>query len=41
MTTIVAATGISAWLLLIGAAIAGVAFGMMLNTTISGRKKKK
>ena len=41
MTTIVAATGISAWLLLIGAAIAGVAFGMMLNTTINGRKKKK
>jgi hypothetical protein len=41
MTYIVAATGASAWLLLIGAAIAGIAFGMMLNTTIHGRKKKK
>ena len=41
MTYIVAATGITAWVLLIGAAIAGIAFGMMLNTTINGRKKKK
>jgi hypothetical protein len=41
MTTIVAATGASAWLLLIGAGIAGVAFGMMLNTMVGGRKKKK
>ena len=41
MTYIVAATGATAWLLLIGAAIAGIAFGMMLNTTINGRKKKK
>jgi hypothetical protein len=41
MTFIVGATGASAWLLLIGAAIAGVAFGTFLNTTINGRKKKK
>ena len=41
MTYIVAATGASAWLLLIGAAIAGIAFGMMLNTTINGRKKQE
>jgi hypothetical protein len=41
MTTLVAATGGGAWLLLIGAAIAGVAFGMMLNTIVSGRKRKK
>ena len=38
MTFIVAATG--AWVLLIGAAIAGIAFGMLLNTVINGRKKK-
>jgi hypothetical protein len=41
MTFIVAATGASAWLLLIGAAIAGVAFGMMLNTMVNGRRRKK
>jgi hypothetical protein len=41
MTTIVAATGISAWILLIGAAIAGIAFGMLLNSVIGGRRKKK
>lgn len=41
MTTLVAATGASAWLLLIGAAIAGIAFGMMMNSIISGRRKKK
>lgn len=41
MTTLVAATGASAWLLLIGAAIAGIAFGIMMNTVISGRRKKK
>jgi hypothetical protein len=41
MTTLVAATGASAWLLLIGAAIAGIAFGMMMNTVISSRRKKK
>ena len=40
MTTIVAATGISAWVLLIGAGIAGIAFGMLLNSVIHGRKKK-
>ncbi len=41
MTTIVAATGASAWLLLIGAAIAGIAFGMLLNSFIGGKKRKK
>jgi hypothetical protein len=41
MTFIVAATGASAWLLLIGAAIAGIAFGMMINTMVNGRRKKK
>jgi hypothetical protein len=41
MTTLVAATGASAWLLLIGAAVAGIAFGMMMNTVIKGRRKKK
>lgn len=40
MTTLVAASGASAWLLLIGAGIAGLAFGMMLNTLI-GKKRKK
>jgi hypothetical protein len=37
----IAATGASAWLLLIGAAIAGLAFGMMLNSVVNGRKKRK
>ena len=41
MTTLVAATGASAWLLLIGAAIAGIAFGMIMNSVLSGRRKKK
>jgi predicted benzoate:H+ symporter BenE len=41
MTTLVAASGVSAWLLLIGAAIAGIAFGMLMNTVISDRRKKK
>ena len=41
MTTLVAATGASAWLLLIGAGIAGLAFGMLLNSVISGKKRKK
>lgn len=41
MTTLVAATGAGAWLLLIGAAIAGLAFGMLLNRLISGRHRKK
>jgi hypothetical protein len=40
MTTLIAATGASAWLLLAGAAIAGLAFGMLLNTLI-GRNRKK
>ena len=40
MTTIVAATGVTAWVLLIGAAVAGIAFGMLLNTMI-GRGRKK
>jgi hypothetical protein len=40
MTYIVAASGITAWVLLIGAAIAGIAFGMLLNSMIGGRKKK-
>jgi len=40
MTTIIAATGFGAWILLIGAAIAGIAFGMLLNSVIGGRKKK-
>lgn len=41
MGMIVAATGMSAWLLLIGAGIAGLAFGMLLNSMIHGRGKKK
>ncbi len=41
MASIAAATGASAWLLLIGAAIAGIAFGMMLNSVVNGRKKRK
>jgi hypothetical protein len=41
MTTLVAATGFSAWVLLIGAAIAGIAFGMIMNSVLTGRRKKK
>jgi len=41
MTTLVAATGASAWLLLIGAGIAGLAFGMLLNNIIGGKKRRK
>lgn len=41
MTTVVAATGASAWLLLIGAGIAGLAFGMMMNGVIGRRRRKK
>lgn len=41
MTYLIAATGINAWVLLIGAVIAGIAFGMVLNNAINGRKKKK
>ncbi len=38
---LVAATGASAWLLLAGAAIAGLAFGMLLNSVLQGRAKNK
>jgi len=41
MTTLIAATGANAWLLLIGAGIAGLAFGMLLNSIISGRRRRK
>jgi hypothetical protein len=41
MTTLVAATGAGAWLLLIGAGIAGLAFGMLLNSIITGKRRKK
>ena len=41
MTTLVAATGATAWMLLIGAGIAGLAFGMLLNSIISGKKRNK
>jgi hypothetical protein len=40
MTTLVAATGTGAILLLVGAGIAGLAFGMLLNTML-GRNRKK
>lgn len=40
MSTVAAATGTGAWLLLIGAGIAGLAFGMLLNRVINGRRKK-
>lgn len=35
----VAAAGISGWALLVGAAIAGVAFGALLNRVIERRRK--
>jgi hypothetical protein len=41
MTTLVAATGLGAWALLIGAGIAGLAFGMLLNSMIGGKRRKK
>jgi hypothetical protein len=41
MVPLVAVTGAGGWLLLIGAGIAGLAFGMILNTIIGGRRKKK
>jgi hypothetical protein len=41
MTTLIAATGVSAWVLLIGAAIAGLAFGMIVNSVVSGRRKRR
>jgi len=40
MTILVAVSGIGGLMLLAGAAIAGLAFGMMINTMISGRRKK-
>lgn len=40
MLTIVAATGGGAWVLLIGAGIAGLAFGMLINTMLTNRRKK-
>jgi len=40
MLTIVAATGVGAWVLLIGAGIAGLAFGMLINTMLTNRRKK-
>ena len=40
LTTFVAVSGASGWILLGGAAIAGLAFGMLLNTYFSGRGKK-
>ncbi len=40
MTTIVAVTGLNAWVLLAGAAIAGLAFGMLLNSIIARRRNK-
>jgi hypothetical protein len=40
MTSIVAVTGAGGWVLLIGAVIAGLSFGMILNTLLNGRKKK-
>jgi len=41
MTTLIAVSGANAWLLLIGAAIAGLAFGMMINRVIGRRRKDK
>jgi len=40
MSALIAATGAGAWLLLVGAAITGLAFGMLLRTFIGGGKKK-
>lgn len=40
MLTFAAVSGGAAWVLLIGAAVAGLAFGMLLNTWI-GRGRKK
>ena len=40
MVTIVAATGAAAWILLIGAGIAGLAFGMFINATLAKRRRK-
>ena len=40
MLTIVAATGVGAWVLLIGVGIAGLAFGMLIDTMLTNRRKK-
>jgi hypothetical protein len=37
--TLLAVSGIGAWVLLIGAAIAGIAFGAFLNRVINRRHK--
>ena len=36
---LLAVSGVGAWVLLIGAAIAGIAFGALLNRVIDRRKK--
>jgi hypothetical protein len=41
MTTLVAVSGTGGVLLLVGAAIAGLAFGMILNTFFMGRNRRK
>ena len=41
MMTLIAATGMNAWLLLIGAAIAGLVFGTIVNRMINERRRKK
>lgn len=40
MTPLVAVSGAGAWVLLVGAGIAGLAFGMMLNTMLGRRRRK-
>lgn len=40
MTTIVAVSGAGAWVLLIGAGVAGLAFGILLNSILGGRRRK-
>lgn len=39
MVTIVAA-GVGGWVLLVGAGIAGLAFGMLINTLLTKRRGK-
>jgi hypothetical protein len=41
MMTIVAVTGFANWAVLVGAAIAGVAFGMLINSLHGGGRRKK
>jgi len=38
--TIVAATGVAAWVLLIGAGLAGLAFGTFLSRLLAKRRRK-